>query len=476
MPTPRSAAGAVVGGVLYAFGGTSRGQCLSTVEAYDAASGTWASKRSMPTSRCNTAAVALDGLIYVVGGNANGILSYDLVEVYDPVADSWTRAASMHTARALPAAAVLNGQIHVVGGYSGGRPALGKHEVYDIGTHSWESRGDIPTPRTAMAAVASSGRLYVLGGLVGWPRVMTAAVEAYDPRLDDIPRRIEQQRPRPEDRVSLPPLARVQPVVAPPPQAPDVDMARLRKAQTRPDDFALIVGIERYRSLPEASYAEHDAQAFRRYAGEVLGVPEENTIVLTGERAARTDLAKYLEEWLPRNVTEESRVYFYYSGHGAPDPAKGAAYLVPWDGDPTFLQTSAYPLSRLYDRLQRLKAREVVVMLDACFSGAGGRSVIAQGLRPLVLVKEAVLPKTSKLTILTAASGEEVAGSHDASRHGLFTYYLLKGLAGEAALDGHVQAGGLHDYVHKNVLRAARRQNREQNPALRAPDKELRLY
>ncbi|MBI5240400.1 MAG: caspase family protein, partial [Elusimicrobia bacterium] len=83
-----------------------------------------------------------------------------------------------------------------------------------------------------------------------------------------------------------------------------------------------------------------------------------------------------------------------------------------------------------------------------------------------------------KLTVLTAASGDEVAGSLDAQRHGLFTYYLLKGLDGAADPEGrgHVTVGDLHGYVRKNVLRAAHRQNREQNPVLRAPDQRLKLY
>ena len=65
----------------------------------------------------------------------------------------------------------------------------------------------------------------------------------------------------------------------------------------------------------------------------------------------------------PRNLV-------YLSGHGAPDPKSGAAYIVPWDGDPNFLETTAYPVSRLYQKLGALKAREIVVALDSCFSGA----------------------------------------------------------------------------------------------------------
>src|SRR5208282_423170 len=130
----------------------------------------------------------------------------------------------------------------------------------------------------------------------------------------------------------------------------------------------------------------------------------------------------------------------YYSGHGAPDPADSTAYLVPWDGDASYLKPSAYPVSRLYEKLAALKAKQVIVMLDSCFSGAGGRSVIAKGARPLVNVVHTAVPQDSQITVLAASSGDQISGTIDDQGHGMFTYYLLKGLKGEADPDdtGHV--------------------------------------
>lgn len=250
-----------------------------------------------------------------------------------------------------------------------------------------------------------------------------------------------------------------------------------RKSAVRADDFALVIGIEKYQSVPSALYGERDAAAFRNYALGALGVPEENVIYLIGPRATRTGIAKYIEEWLPKNVDEKSRVYVYYSGHGAPDPVKGHAYLIPWDGDPSFLESTAYPVSKLYENLQKLKAKQVLVALDSCFSGAGGRSVLAKGARPLVTVADTALPPDPKLSVLTASSGEEIAGSLDEQGHGIFTYYLLKGLKGEAAgADGHVTLSSLQSYISQSVKRAARRQNREQTPQLKAADGSLRIH
>lgn len=257
----------------------------------------------------------------------------------------------------------------------------------------------------------------------------------------------------------------------------DIDRPKKKLAKQRQSDFALLIGIEKYQNAPDTSYAERDAATVKAYV-ESLGVPEENVIFLTGARATKTGIAKYLEEWLPRNVSGNSRVYFYYAGHGAPEPNSGTAYILPWDGDPAFLSTTAYPLTRLYEKLQALAAKEVVVMLDSCFSGAGGRSTIAKGARPLVLSAPNAIQTGAKLSVLTAASASEITGTLDQQGHGMFTYFLLKGISGDADEnhDNHVSLAELAAYVEKNVQKAARRQNREQTPLLQSERPELMLY
>jgi uncharacterized caspase-like protein len=181
-------------------------------------------------------------------------------------------------------------------------------------------------------------------------------------------------------------------------------------------------------------------------------------------------LAKYLEEWLPKVVPEGGRVYFYFSGHGAPDPATGKAYLVPWDGDPQFLASTAYPVAELTRRLDALKAAEVLAVTDACFSGAGGRSVLVAGARPLVGRVEESFAGASRVAAFSAASSSEITATLPDKGHGLFTYHFLKGLDGAAAgPDGRVSAASLHRYLLPRVRDEARRQNRDQTPGLSLP-------
>ena len=131
------------------------------------------------------------------------------------------------------------------------------------------------------------------------------------------------------------------------------------------------------------------------------------------------------------------------------------------------MQTTSYPVKRLYAQLAKLRAKQTVVILDACFSGLGGRSVLAPGIRPLVTKGESLEPPRA-LTVLAASGGDQVAGALDEQAHGLFTYYLLKGL-----LLGHRTAGSLQGYLKPMVQAEARRQNRLQTPVFLGADVRL---
>ncbi len=236
-------------------------------------------------------------------------------------------------------------------------------------------------------------------------------------------------------------------------------------------DFAIVVGIEEYQDLPKAEFAERDAELIVRHL-LALGVPRRNLIHLKGSRAGYSSLKKYLESWLPKNVGPNGRVYFYFSGHGAPDPNTGEAYLMPWNGDPSFLADTAYPVSRLYKKLEALPAKEIIVALDACFSGSGGRSVLAKGARPLVTNVDTSAGRGSKLTVFTAAGGNEITSTLEEVGHGIFTYFFVKGLNGAAKNSaGNITARALYDYLRPNVQDEARRQNRAQTPSLQIKPK-----
>ncbi|HVJ13958.1 MAG TPA: caspase family protein [Polyangiaceae bacterium] len=238
----------------------------------------------------------------------------------------------------------------------------------------------------------------------------------------------------------------------------------------QPNAFALIVGIEKYRDVPPPTGARADAQAFARLAERTLGVPEDHVRLLIDEHATRGDLEKALA-WLELNVPAGGRVYFFYSGHGAPDPVSGTAYVLPYDGDPAALDQTALLLSAVTERLARTKAAESVAFLDACFSGTGGRSVLPKGARPLVRVQAPVIARG--VAVLASSSGSEISGATADGQNGLFSKYLLEALGGalaDADNDLQISMGELLSFIEPRVARDARLENRVQTPNVTVPD------
>lgn len=277
--------------------------------------------------------------------------------------------------------------------------------------------------------------------------------------------RLAFQPGRPAFQLLAESKAKAPSAVAPAPAAPeivsDVD-APPSALSPRVKGHAVIIGVSRYRqALPRADFADRDARTMARYAHAVLGYPEENVTVLIDDGATRSDFEKNLERRLANRVEADDEVFIYYSGHGAPKPATGDAYLVPFDGDPAYLDETGYPLKRLYAALAKLPAKRITVALDSCFSGAGERSVIAQGMRPLVAVVSAPVP--DRVTVISAGAAEQASGSYRPQGHGLFTYFLLKGLK-----ENGPDLRKAFDYLKPEVTRVARREyNAEQDPQWR---------
>ncbi len=258
----------------------------------------------------------------------------------------------------------------------------------------------------------------------------------------------------------------------------DVDILPSRAAGRRQHAYAVVIGIEQYReNLPRADFADRDASLVSEYLTKVLGFPEENVVVRVNDRAAKADLEKYFEAWLPNNVEKDSSIFIYYSGHGAPNIKTGDAYLVPYDGDPTFVEKTGYSLKRLYAQLEKLPAQDIIVVMDSCFSGAGGRSVLAKGAKPMGLSVEQSLAAGGKTVVLSASAGDQISSAYLEKGHGLLTYFFLRGLQGDGDLnkDGVTEMTELYEYVKPNVQTVARKHyNNEQTPQLLAGSEAFR--
>jgi len=231
------------------------------------------------------------------------------------------------------------------------------------------------------------------------------------------------------------------------------------KSSPRPYDFAVIIGIENYQGLPKSDFSGNDAKLVKDYL-KALGFQERNIEFITDEKATKSGIEKAIEAWLPNRVKKDSRVIVYYSGHGAPEPKTGEAYIVPYDGDPNYLEVTGYSVKRLYDRLGKLQAQEVVVLLDSCFSGAGGRSVLAKGARPLVMMTDMPI-LLQNMVVLTATKSNQISVSSPEKGHGVFTYYFLKALK-----EGKKTISDIYEYIKPLIEDEAKQLNAEQTPSI----------
>ncbi len=136
--------------------------------------------------------------------------------------------------------------------------------------------------------------------------------------------------------------------------------------------------------------------------------------------------------------------------------------MVPYDGDPTYLEQTGYSLKRLYEQLAKLPTKRIVVAMDSCFSGSGGRSVLSKGARPLVTaIPASSLP--AGVTVIAASGGDQISNSYQEKGHGLFTYYFLKGLKEKGS-----DLRAVYGYLKPEVARVARESyNADQDPQWR---------
>ncbi|MCX5835386.1 MAG: hypothetical protein NTX62_00115, partial [Deltaproteobacteria bacterium] len=92
----------------------------------------------------------------------------------------------------------------------------------------------------------------------------------------------------------------------------DVDDIPSRvKGYEKKEDFALLFGISNYREkiIPEVKYASRDAEVMAKYLEHLAGIPRSNIMILTNDKVTKSDLEAYMEDWLPRRVTKNSRVF-----------------------------------------------------------------------------------------------------------------------------------------------------------------------
>ena len=202
---------------------------------------------------------------------------------------------------------------------------------------------------------------------------------------------------------------------------------------------ALLVGVSRYESdgFPDLFCCVNDARAMETMVGTHWN--DERNFFCTrlttdegnvGEAELRSAVRKLMQD-----AQSDDDLLFYFSGHGT--ICDGDGYLVTQDAEP---DNPGYPMAELLRRVNRCRARSVLIVLDSCHSGEMGNTGDAGDLHQATL--------SQGVTILSASSPTQE--SREGQEYSLFTELVLAALAGGAAdVRGHVSAASIYGYVEQ---------------------------
>lgn len=228
--------------------------------------------------------------------------------------------------------------------------------------------------------------------------------------------------------------------------------------------IAVIIGNKDYiNDIKNVEFAVHDAETVKKYFIKTFGIPEKN--ILYKENA---DGAVFTDIFGQKDGVKKSRlyqltvkqkpdaVYIFYSGHGIPGLSDKKGYFAPVNVIKDNAESTGYSIDVFYNNLKELKSlgvKKIVVIIDACFSGDSDVGMIIEDVSPIYAKVDNQLVADESGVVFTATSGSDYATWFREKFHGLFTYYFLKGIGGDADknADKKVTVGEMRDYLLATV-------------------------
>ena len=265
-----------------------------------------------------------------------------------------------------------------------------------------------------------------------------------------------------------------------------IQKMRTQAVSRRVGRWAVVVGISDYkydirrdpaRGIPDLKYANRDARAFAKFLMSPGGgaFSPERVLLLTDHKATVKEVRKAIGDFLAQSL-EEDLVILFYAGHGAPDPKNPEnLYLLCHDTEPGNYYGTALPMWEIDIALSRtIRSRRVFVFADACHSaGVGGTRAVSVSDRLNKYMKQLAGSKMG-VTKITASRSDELSQEREFPEggHGVFTYYLIKGLQGEADdnRDGFVTTKEAFDYLYDKVRSETRHSQNPWASAYVSPD------
>lgn len=260
--------------------------------------------------------------------------------------------------------------------------------------------------------------------------------------------------------------------------------------------WAVVIGVDNYlrAGVTKLNYAGSDAKLLAKTLADKLKVQEKNIFLYTTDAADENNRPSltnvvYRLDWLRQNAQADDTIIFYFAGHGI--NKDGETYLLTQEADPragATLKITSINGATVYENLSQSKARNSLVLLDACRNDpTGGRGDVNNPLndefsRSLVFngtgagsstnstapASNPNLPKSRNLATLFACSVGERSWESEEKKHGYFTYYLVEALGKSAQTDGKVTLQTVTNYIRKEVADATfRHETHPQTPMLR---------
>jgi tetratricopeptide (TPR) repeat protein len=225
--------------------------------------------------------------------------------------------------------------------------------------------------------------------------------------------------------------------------------------------WAVVVGVSTYKNLrPEEQlrFAHRDAEDFASFLRSPNGggFPSSNVKLLLNQQASLAAIRTALGTWLPRSAQADDVVYIFFAGHGVVEGDRDG-YLLAYDSDPQNLYATALSVAELDTIIrERVHARNIVLIADACHAGRLGWQSRGAPERAMINSYLDEVGKSGSGLLRILASRADQRSFEDekwGGGHGAFTYFLLQGLRGKADKDKDhfVRAAELLDYLAEVV-------------------------
>ena len=242
------------------------------------------------------------------------------------------------------------------------------------------------------------------------------------------------------------------------------------RSKSNKNRVALIIGIEKYEQAPAASYANLDATYFYEYARKGFGVSKSNMMLLVDEDANLIKSLGIISKWLPGKVVKnQTELIIFFAGHGLASNDGKELYFLTQDSDPDLLTRTALSRTELFKEILSLEPKSVTMFMDTCYSGISrDEEVLLASARPIRIAADDQDGVPDNFTIFTASQLDQISSGLKEASHGIFSYYLMKGLEGKADAnkDKQITNGELLAYMDQNVSQKASELGRQQNPSL----------